>query len=222
VNVGRELPTLEGASRGVRALALSPDGKTLASGSSDGTVLLWEGLPTRWEPWRVRRLTAEQKRAAWEDLAHRDAARAYRAAALLLRDPEGAGGLLREHLRPVVTKADDRLVAGMIARLDSDDFDVREEARLELEGLADQAEAALRRALESGPPLEQRRRIERLLARLDAAATAPEVLRPSRAVAVLARLGTPEARELLRRLSKGAPEAALTRQARAALRRARE
>ncbi|HTU18889.1 MAG TPA: hypothetical protein VMG10_12590 [Gemmataceae bacterium] len=46
-----------------------------------------------------------------------------------------------------------------------------------------------------------------------------EPLRDSRALEVLEQLGTPEARGLLRRLADGAPEARLTREARAVLQR---
>ena len=39
---GRLLPTLRGHREGVVVLVFSPDGKTLASGSLDGTVILWK------------------------------------------------------------------------------------------------------------------------------------------------------------------------------------
>jgi hypothetical protein len=45
------------------------------------------------------------------------------------------------------------------------------------------------------------------------------MLRPTRAVELLERLGTPEARQALAALAGGAPEAPLTLQAKAALRR---
>ncbi|MEC4813294.1 MAG: hypothetical protein SAK29_08500, partial [Scytonema sp. PMC 1069.18] len=38
---GQELVTLKGHSGGVRIVVFSPDGKTIASGSDDNTVNLW-------------------------------------------------------------------------------------------------------------------------------------------------------------------------------------
>ena len=58
----------------------------------------------------------------------------------------------------------------------------------------------LRKALEKQPGLEARRRIERLLEKLQDAAPAPEVVRSLRSVEVLELIGTADAREAIQRL----------------------
>jgi len=96
---------------------------------------------------------------------------------------------------------------------------VREKAQEELAALGDLAEPALLRSLENKPSVEMRRRVQTLLERLRGPVTRPEFLQALRALAVLEDIGTPEARRLLQELAKGAPEARLTREAKASLRR---
>src|SRR5207302_1795978 len=96
----------------------------------------------------------------------------------------------------------------LLAELGSSRFAVREKAARELENLAEAAYPALRAVLAGSPALEVRRRVERLLERPLAVAPAA-----ARAVEVLEHAGTPEAREQLRRLAHGLPDAGLTREA---------
>jgi hypothetical protein len=77
----------------------------------------------------------------------------------------------------------------------------------------------LRAALKSSPSAEARKRIEALVARLEAQRVPPDQLRAVRAVEVLEWVGTPQAREILTGLAKGAPGAPLTADAGAALAR---
>jgi hypothetical protein len=64
-----------------------------------------------------------------------------------------------------------------------------------------------------------KRRLLALLKRPGGPVVPPPVLRAVRAVAVLEDVGTPPARRILEALAGGEPEAILTREARAALRR---
>jgi hypothetical protein len=100
--------------------------------------------------------------------------------------------------------------------LDSETFDVRESAAKELSALGEGIEPALRQALKGKRSAEVRRRIEQLL---DGFRNVPtgDSIRVVRAVEVLERIGTAEARQVLEAFAKGAPAARLTREAQAAL-----
>src|SRR5262249_54538840 len=110
-------------------------------------------------------------------------------------------------------------IARLIGELNSDRFPVRQRATQELEREGMRAEPALRQALAGHPSLELRRRGEQLLDKLERLPLSAERLAQSRALALLERAGTSQARELLATLAGGAPEARLTREAQAALRR---
>ncbi len=81
--------------------------------------------------------------------------------------------LLRERVQPV---RDDGIVR-WIADLDADDYERRQTAQRELERHEFAAEPALRNRLKNPPSLEQRRRVERLLKKLDEPMANPDVLR---------------------------------------------
>jgi hypothetical protein len=103
-----------------------------------------------------------------------------------------------------------------ITDLDSDDFKCRQAASAELAALDDQAHPALQAALKSNPSTELRNRIEALLSDPGKVRLA-ETLRHLRVIEVLEHIGNPEARQILDTLSKGAPDARQTREAKAAL-----
>jgi hypothetical protein len=106
----------------------------------------------------------------------------------------------------------------LIADLDNDDFARREAASKQLAAFGAQAEPALRKALADTQSAEVRSRIQALLKALDQwVVTNPDALRSLRAIWVLERIGTPEARAVLGDLAKGAPEARQTQEAQAAL-----
>jgi WD domain, G-beta repeat len=104
-----ESPTF---SDGATALAFSPDGLALASGHSDGDILLWDvagRLRTRGSASPVPS-SAELERL-WTDLASSDARRAYRAMRALASMPTAAVTLLCRRRMPTTEKGLDRLRA---------------------------------------------------------------------------------------------------------------
>ena len=109
----------------------------------------------------------------------------------------------------------------MIADLDGIDFKVRDKANGELFDIADQAATAMEKALASHPSLETRRRLEALLEKSGTRSMIlqGDRLRAYRAVEVLERIGTPEARSLLNGAGRQRTGALLTTSARAALKR---
>ncbi len=127
----KELPPLEGHQGSVASLSFSPDGKLLATGGNDTTVLLWDA--TRFQKARpaATQLRPEQIASLWDALAGEDAAQAYRAIRALAAAPQAGVEFLQRHLHPVMP-ADAKRVARLLADLDGDDFSAREsDARVE-------------------------------------------------------------------------------------------
>jgi hypothetical protein len=198
----------------VSSMALAPNGATVATGQQDSTILLWDLTPPAVPAARAG-LTAKERDALWADLAGEDAGRALQAHARLAQSPELTTKMLRDLLQPAKLPSADEL-RDLLADLDDADFSRREKATQRLMELGDLAEAALRRALRSEPTPEAGRRIEQLLAMPPVVRT-PEARRHLRAVRILENVASPEARQVLEKLSTGAPEARLTREAMAAL-----
>jgi hypothetical protein len=188
----------------------------LASASLDTTALVWDVARTTRRERAPVRLGAEALRSAWEDLGG-DAGPAYRAVGALAA-AEQAVPFLAERMRPAVAP-DAKRVAKLLADLDDVRFEVREQASRELEALRGLAEPALRQALARRPSAETRRRLTALLEKLAVATPTPEEVRAIRVVEALEQAGTAAARRLLTDLAGGAPEARLTREAKAAVQR---
>jgi hypothetical protein len=211
---GKERHRFEGHKRRVTSLAFSADGRTLISGSEDTTALVWDltgKLSLKNAPLDLD--------AAWRDLAGTDAARAYQVILRLADSPAEVIPYWRKELRPI--HADAKRLAGLIADLDNDQFAVREKAAKDLEHFGEVAVGACEKALRGHPPAEVRRRLESFLEQQAKSASepSPERLRVLRAIEVLEHIGTLQAQELLKSLASGAPEAHLTQEAKAALKR---
>jgi WD40 repeat protein len=213
VLTGQEVSRFIGEKIGVLCVAFAPDGRTLASGSADSSILLWDATGRGGR--RSGPVSDAQAEALWADLAGADAARAYAAVWRLVDDPRRALSLLRERLQPIAPPPPDQ-VRALLNDLDSDRFPMREAARRRLRELGEVVEPALRNDLKGKPSLERRQQVEALLAALNEV-PGPEKLRQLRSVAVLEHIGSPEARQVLKALASGAPEARLTQEAKASL-----
>jgi RNA polymerase sigma factor (sigma-70 family) len=215
VATGRERQAFTGHRGGVVSLGYSADGKTLVSSGNDTTLLVWD--------LRIRggALSAREIDARWNELLG-DAPLAYQAVRKLAAAPAPVVEFLRRQIKPVAP-IDEKRIARLITALDSDDYQERQKAEAELENLGELATPAYRKALASRPSVEAYRRLERLRKKQLAEARKPSAqrVRLVRAVEILERAGTDEARKLLATLAKGAPGALLTEQARAALGRLR-
>jgi hypothetical protein len=152
----------------------------------------------------------------WADLAGEDAGKALKAVLGLVGDPKRAVPALAERLKPAAP-IDPQKLEQWVAELESDKFAVRQEASANLVKAGEQVVPALQKVLASQPTIETRKRVEGLLDKLTGGVLTAEQLQFVRAVEALERMGTAEAREVLRGLAGGAAGALPTREARAAL-----
>jgi WD40 repeat protein len=219
---GKPRAILEGHKEWVEQVRFSPDGMALVSAGG-----FTQGAPGEVRLWLLSDLAGERgaERAPadpdelWKALAGDDTSAAYAAILRLIASPEVAVPLLADRLQPVA-RADAERIARLIADLDADDFKVRESAASDLAALGELATEALQRALDDPPSEEVRQRAEQILR-----STSPispvsgEPLRALRAIEVLEKIGTPEARQILQALAQGEPRARVTRDAASALER---
>lgn len=203
------------SSRAVATIAtFAPDGRTLAWGDSNGSLHLWELTPEVPLAKYPKGLEANDLEKLWSDLASEEASVAFQAIWTLSAGQRAATDFLKGRVRQL--RLDEKRLERLVVDLDSNQFSVRETATKELEKLGDDAGPVLQRALESKKlSPEALRRVEALLKAMPS--PHPEVLRDLRAIQVLGKIGTPEARQVLERLVEGSPAARLTQEARRAL-----
>jgi hypothetical protein len=197
----------------VNCLVFAPDCRTLASGGADATVLLWD-LGQAQPP---RALAGSEVATAWTELAQADAKAAFQAQRRLIGSPAEATAFIRSHLSAAVPPPlAAKQLQQWVENLGSEDFVLRDQARAALTRSGAYAEAALRQGRAGQVALETRRRIDELLDKLDAHVPSRAEVQALRALEVLERIATPEARALVDQLATGAPPALLTREASAA------
>ncbi len=215
---GAPRATLAGHRGKVLHTAFSPDGRRLLSASLDGTVIVWDVAEAlRLAPAPAPPASRRPAEALWADLASEDAGVAAAALDDLEAQPQRALAVLVRHMRPVA-EPPAGLVARLVGDLDAPRAATREKASVDLDALGDVAVGELRNALAS-PSAEVRKRAGVLLARHGGPVVTGPAARPLRAVELLERIGSDEARKLLTLLAGGAREARLTQHARSSLER---
>jgi WD40 repeat protein len=215
LTVGDKVRTFQGHQKAVTSLAISPDGKTLLSGSEDATMLLWDlGGAARVDAV----LTPQQLSDYWDALADSDAGIAADAAKALLSAQQAAMTLFTQRLTageaPNVEE-----IPKLIADLSGDDVKANLKAAARLKSFGSRASSHLFKALAARPPLAARKRLEEVLQAIGEFPVPPEALQRTRAIQLLEQIGSHDARNLLVKLAQTEPPTAASLDAKAALQR---
>jgi len=210
---GRELPPLTGHGNGVIALCFTADGKTLQSLGADQKLFVWAADANR--DWRPKSIPLDEKalERLWDTLRSDDALDLYGSAQLFGASPGPTVAFLRKHLTPV-PEGDSARIEKLVADLGKE-YNERKRAVIELRKIGAAALPALRQVAERGEDDMARR----LLWEFESLAPPREHFRAVRALEVLERIDSDDARSLLAALAKGAPQAPFTIEAKAALER---
>jgi WD40 repeat protein len=219
---GQELASPQGHVGRVTCLAFSPDGKTLATGSLDTTVLLWDLGKIVKRPARNRAPFSPKELAAlWESMASADAAKAYRAIGELVE----AAGEVEPFLKPALAKSPTpsaKEIGQMIVELDRLPAAAREKAAEDIARLGKRALPVIQKAMRANSSAEKGRRLATLFEEASKSEANLAQVRFLRAMEVLEHRATAPARQILRSIAEGDFEDLLTDEARASLDRLKE
>jgi WD40 repeat protein len=203
---------------GPRAVRFSPDGRwILTQDNLHGLVWPAPEVEPVFQPLKEKELPA-----AWDRLLSRSAAECREACLRLAASGEAAAKFLDGKLEADIGLTAERFAA-LLSRLRDDDFRRRNAAEKELRELDDAAVPRLEKVLAAGPTdADLTERVGRLIqatTKLTAPPHSAETLRKLRGIVVLEAIRTASSRKTLERLANGAEESAVTREARAALKR---
>jgi hypothetical protein len=153
----------------------------------------------------------------WDRLGSAEPAAAQQVIRQLAAMPEKTLPFLRQRVQPEKRPDADK-IGQWIKDLDSTRYAARQTASVALEKLGRLVAPDLRKHLEGRVSLEARRRVEQILEKIEGSPDAPPPLsfyqlRAVRAIQVLERVGSAEARAILETLAKGPPHLRLTMEA---------
>jgi len=186
----------------ITSIEFSPDGKRLLSGLDDTTIIAWDMSRAECLPLASKTVLSEGDVARrWDLLRSADGERAFRSEWELAADPERVVEFLRRRLPNAASISPER-AKSWIFELDSSEYSVREHASRNLLSNFDQVKDELTTTLRETTSAEIRKRIQRIIDSCDDIVSQPERLQELRAIEVLERIGTPNAVELLKKLSE--------------------
>ncbi len=178
----------------VRCLAVSDDGRLVALGRADGSLDVWPSPGDAFRPASVE-VACPKPEEAWRDLGSE--LLAWGAALRLAASPRDSLPFLAERLQA----ARSPWLAGLVARLDSEAPAEREAATEALRARGEEVAPVMERLARESPSPEVRARARMVLDGIPAPDAKTEALRQRRAIVVLVWMETPEAWDLLDRLS---------------------
>ncbi|HMF16106.1 MAG TPA: WD40 repeat domain-containing protein [Gemmataceae bacterium] len=208
----KPLGKLTGKSGAVRAISSDSNGAVVAAGNDNSTILIWDIRPllASHPPYADIKKTPED---CWFALGEKDARKGLESVLCLWKQPKECTEFLGTHLSPVATKSKKEL-ARLVDELCSKDLSIRQKAAKELLNCGEMADKEMKKKMASELPLEDRRRIEAALRRSES-----NQLRCRRAIQALEYVGSPEAWEVIHRMSQGSAQSEITREAAATLKR---
>jgi DNA-binding beta-propeller fold protein YncE len=219
VTTGKEQSQLSGPRGGtLQALALSPDGKKVATASSDGRMRYWDFSKPDETITVTGPLTAKQLDELYADLVSEDPAKSRRAFTTLLAGAKESVPYLQQRVRTVAGLKIEPRVEQLLADLDAEEFEVRDRASDELAKIGKPVVPALEQTLTGNPSPEVKARVNQLLKQFpDHDKLTPDLMRVMEALEVLEQAGTPEARQALEALTHASLRARITREVKAAM-----
>jgi len=207
-----------GQREGVFALAFAPDGRTLASAGNDATIMIWDltGTPPVKGPARpaVAKMMPSQLEQLWQDLIGADVPRTYRAIWGLALAAKQTVPFLKDRMKLLVP-VDRQRVQALLDDLSHDQYGRRDKAMEQLEKLGALCEPLLRAAVQKPPSMDARRRMEKLLAKLEEPLPSSDTLQVLHILEALELANTVEARQLLQVLGREDPPTRVTHEAKA-------